>query len=74
MDIERLTLASSCAKCSGELEPPAKRNTVYLERSATSGRYYPRGALPAGHRSDGVQPYCKACAGTLLGERGVVRG
>ena len=59
--VERLTLSSACHVCGCELRPPAKRNTVYMERS-TGGAWFARGRLPVGHVSAGVWPFCVSCA------------
>lgn len=60
--IEKITLAGTCTHCGEHLPPPAKRTTVYLERSSIDGRWYLRGELPPTHESDGIYPFAKACA------------
>lgn len=61
LDVERITLASTCHRCGVELRPPGKRNTVYLERSK-AGPWFPRGELPPHHISAGAWPFCTSCA------------
>jgi hypothetical protein len=63
--VEMITLATTCTCCGQDLPPPAKRTTVYLERSAVDGKWYPRGELPSQHESDGAFPFAKACAHQL---------
>ena len=63
--VEHLTLSSSCHRCAAELRPPAKRNTVYLQRPAFGGPWTPRGS-PMDGRGMTTEPFCPACAKATL--------